>query len=143
MWIGTEAEGPERGQKTIFIELEQVDIPRFKEILGWGIHRIYFGAKESFRLPLNIDEVMDAITVNGHNIKPGIKLLYETNSIENIKSLSKKFRKVCSIILVIRTTDVDVIKMIDKEKNRLIWFELYNKFTTYLNDPIYSLDKEV
>lgn len=142
IYRGIEAEGPERGQKTLFIKGgDYIASDLFKETL-WktGICRFYFGARESFSLPLNIEELISVI----FDYCPDATMLFETNSIEEVYKLPDWVRALFCVVFVL-PIEVEVVKIVSKEKRYLNWIELQkqNGVLTILDDELYSKDIEV
>lgn len=139
IWTGVEVEGPKRGECTIFVDSEIVDLNNLLSLLGdLEIKRIYFGAKESFRLPPNVRNVID-ISLGWAT---SIRFVFETNSIEEILKIPKSIVGKLHIVFVFYTGRISAVKLIEPERNCLTWFELNNPIRNSLDDQLYSKDRK-
>lgn len=140
IWTGIEVEGPKRGQNTIFVDSEIVDLDIFRKCFEeTKISRVYFGAKESFKLPANVKDVIKLALK--YRFFPSFEFVFETNSINEVLEISNDIIKYLHVVFVFHTKRINAIKLIEPGQNRLDWFELDNPITNDLNDDLYLTDE--
>ena len=140
IWAGVEVEGPKRGQYTIFVDSEIVNLDFFRKLLErTKISRIYFGAKESFKLPANVKDVIKLALK--YRFFPSFEFVFETDLVNEVLKIPKDVIKYLHVVFVFHTKRINAIKLIEPGRNRLDWFELDNPITNNLNDDLYLTDK--
>lgn len=140
-FIGTEAEGPNRGMSTFFIRGDATQVPP-AEVLE-KFEQIYLGAGNIRGADPQILKALGKLEKRHVTI--------ECDSLEQIQAilpyLSLLDKHYTRIVYVIPTPDaaaMDVItdiKFIDDEK--LTWNVIGATYTTMLGDKLYEADKEV
>lgn len=145
-FIGTEAEGPRKGQKTLFIPNvpHQVSINKIETILlSNDIQYIYFGAGNR--------PGIDVTTArNLYKLPKSTRIIIECVDVEQVY-IAKLYssRKDIEILYTINRTNTDIdnfdginhIKIIGK--NSLYWYEVRSAYLTQHDDELYKQDKVV
>jgi len=138
IWTGVEVEGPRRGRNTIFVDSEMVNLDIFRKLLeGTEISRVYFGAKESFKLPINVQDVIKLFLK--YRSSP-IEFVFETDLVNEVLKIPRNIIKYFHVVFVFHTKRINAIKLIEPGQNLLDWFELDNPITNDLNDDLYLKD---
>jgi hypothetical protein len=163
VFVGTEAEGPDRGKKTLFIasrDINPLELQRyiFKEChdhlnspIWYPLPRIYFGAGGNYGLskayfPL-VRSLLDA----------GFPVIVEVGTAQQIRIIPEDIKKLARFEIVLVFTKVGPkihkdfctvlpyvrhFKFVDAE--RVFWSpKMYQSYITFLNDLTYKDDREV
>lgn len=139
IWTGVEVEGPKRGQTTIFVDSEIVNLDIFRKLVErTKISRIYFGAKGSFKLPANVKDVIKLVLK--YRFFPSFEFVFETDLVNEVSKIPKDVIKYLHVVFVFHTKRINAIKLIEPGRNWLDWFELDNPITNNLNDDLYFKD---
>jgi len=162
VFVGTEAEGPDRGTKTFFVATRTADplkLQRYiftecQDYLRWGIFplpRIYFGAGGNYGLP---QTYFPLVRILLDQIFP---VIVEVNSARQIKDIPEDIKKLARFkVVLVFTKDgpkitkdfctvlryVRHFKFVDED--RVFWSpKIYKPYITFLNDMTYDNDRKV
>jgi hypothetical protein len=148
VFIGKEAEGPNKGLITLFISDPDINFGELVEILGhYRNHRIeqlYFGAGNNRKVP-NDPQILNAFIgwSKRYIITLEIGLLSE---IDKIPSYIKKFVRIVYCVIDLSIDHSDPIYITDFKiigEKRLCWYTLQNYYLTKLSHPYYESDKVI
>ena len=136
LFIGTEAEGPDRGILTLFVGTHFADPKRILEIAEeQKIKRIYFGAGNNRGITRNYLPLIK-------KIKNDYTVVIEIDSIQEIYTYPESFFPKVKIILTFDFSYASRIKYLKLVDEKVIRF-YDRKIITALNDMLFKNDKEI
>jgi len=147
LFIGNEAEGPDKGALTLFIGSKDVGNNEILKILSENpeIKRVYFGANNNQGISdINV-ELLEHLTKES-------EVVIEINNPEQYAKIWDNLAYMqpdnIKVVLTLPVAfDFDFMGCFDiklvNEKKEVVWFEMKSKYFTEPDDILYKTDKEV
>jgi hypothetical protein len=145
IFLGKEAEGPDRDTLTLFVGKSDVDLDEVAALIkSYCVSRVYFGAGGVRKPPCNLYAFVCKY-INKYKIVVEVDLLSLSKIQDQYKDLfdHRNFSLVLSIEVVTSRamSSVNAIKLEDGSK--LFWYEVRSVHKTYKDNVNYKTDNQI